>query len=152
MDRSAITLKQVVMNSDLQRPRALTIDVQRKIIELLAAGNYLQVACEASGLTYDCFRHWQKRWEQDDPIAQEFADFFKAIKVAVSHGECKALGDVRHGQQGWQSAAWFLERRFPNRWGKQERAPIPPPPKDLTALSDDDLERYRQEIETRARR
>lgn len=107
----------------LERVRALTPAVQKKIIDALLAGSYLYVACEAAGLTYHGYQHWQKRWNDGDPATSIFDDFFNAVKEASSVAEVVALKDVRAGAPGWQGNAWFLERRYPKRWGRKDRAP-----------------------------
>jgi hypothetical protein len=58
------------------KPTMLTPEVQAEIIEALDEGNYISVACDVAGLSYRAFRKWQERWENDDPEAEKFADFF----------------------------------------------------------------------------
>lgn len=111
-------------NTKLTRPYVLTPETQAKIIFSLASGNYIKTACESAGTTYECFRHWRSRWENDDPVAQEFNDFFVAVKKAVATGEENALRTVIGGDTGWQGSAWFLERRFPKRWGKRDQVTV----------------------------
>ena len=136
------------MGTQLQRPRALSREVQQRIITLLAEGNYLFVACEAAGLTYSGFRHWQRRWEDGDPVAQEFADFFESVKRAVAVGEVNALRELTAGDPGWQSRAWFLERRFPQRWGRKDRTPVQPkPPKPIDQMTPDELDAYERSLD-----
>jgi transposase len=107
----------------LARPAALTPEVQKAIVEALCDGNYLKVACSAAGITYAGFAWWRKRYEDGDPDAQVFADFFDAVKRAIAVSETRAVRDVRAGVMNWQSRAWLLERRFPSRWGKKDRTP-----------------------------
>lgn len=137
------------MTHDLARPTVLSPEVQLAIVTALAEGNYLATACQAAGITYSGFRWWQKRWEEGDPVAQRFADFFESVNRASAVAERSALGGVRAGSPGWQGEAWFLERRFPRRWGKRDRAPVPATPRDLTKMTDDDLERYQRELDGR---
>lgn len=128
------------MKTKLQRPYVLTPETQATIVLSLAEGNYIKTACEGAGTTYDCFRHWQRRWEEDDPVAQEFADFFKAVKKAVAQGEENALRTVVAGDTGWQGSAWFLERRFPKRWCKKDHLTLKSENVDVKTLTDAELE------------
>jgi len=127
----------------LRRPYVLTPEVQGSIIEFLTHGNFLRTACEAAGTTYRCFRHWQRRWEGGNPDAQIFADFLHAIKKAVALGEINALRNVLAGGPGWQGSAWFLERRFPERWARKDIIVVKGV-RDLSELTDDELNNYLQ--------
>lgn len=126
------------MSNSLELPTVLTDEVQKRILQLLSEGNFLKVACKAAGTTYRTFRWWQKRWEEDDPAARRFHEFFAAAEVASAVGECAALRVVRAGELGWQGSSWFLERRHPARWAKKQ-----PPPNQTTinveTLTDEQL-------------
>jgi transposase len=133
----------------LERPTVLTPEIQQEIVQALADGCYLSVACTAAGITVSGFNHWRLRWEQGDPDAQKFSDFFVAVKMASGVAERNALARLKQGPQNWQSLAWFLERRFPQRWGRKDREPVkspPPPDKPLEEMTDEELDRYHQQI------
>ena len=125
------------MGTQLARPTVLTPQRQVKILEYIKAGNYIVTACEAAGITTQIFYHWRKRWELGDSNAQAFDDFFSAIKIAASIAEAESLKDLKKGEPGWQAKAWFLERRFPKRWGKQDRAETQM--RDMSKASDEEL-------------
>jgi transposase len=136
------------MKNALELPTALSPEVQQRIVALLAEGNYLSTACGAAGITYHTFRWWQRRWQEGDPDAQRFDEFFRVVDVASKAAESNALGRIRTGEPNWQANAWFLERRFPQRWGRQERQALPvKPPKPLDQMTDDELARYREQVE-----
>lgn len=138
------------MGPPLALPTALTPDVQGKILDRLAEGNYLKVACAASGITYRSFWHWRRRWAGGDPVAVgRFDAFFRAVDQAVATGESNALAAVLRGKPGWQASALFLGRRFPERWGRKDRNRRPPrPPRDLGTMTDREFELYRAKVES----
>jgi len=111
------------MSSALDRPTVLTPIVQAAIVRRLRLGCFLRVACESAGLSYGTFASWRRRWSQDDPAARRFDRFFKLVEQASALGEIRALAVVLDGGPGWLSAAWFLSRRFPQRWGRRNRTP-----------------------------
>lgn len=120
------------------RPRALTKEVQEKILRYVTDGSYLNIACRAAGISYSAFAWWRKRCEEGDPDASWLADFFELIKDASAVAEVEAISHLRQGQPGWQANAWFLERRFRNRWaqaGKQDAGQ-----RDVSKLSTEELE------------
>jgi hypothetical protein len=136
--------------TELVLPAVLTEDLQQRIVNMLGEGNYLKVACEAAGTTYWTYWWWRRRWSSGDPETAHLDPFFRAVDQAIRIGEGSALRKLRQGAPGWQAQAWFLERRFPQRWGKQDRTPLPPKPnKPIDQMTDDEFERYRQEVEGR---
>src|SRR5437763_19752 len=101
----------------LTRPRVLTPDVQARIVGALAEGNYLSTACRAAGISTDTWYYWQRLCEAGVEHAQAYADFYGACAHASALVEASALAIVQSGRPGWKGSAWFLERRYPRRWG-----------------------------------
>ena len=49
-----------------------------------------------------------------------YRQFYDAVKEAEQTAELACLAEIR--QDGsWQSKAWVLERRYPERWGRKDR-------------------------------
>jgi hypothetical protein len=75
-------------------------------------------------------------------------EFLTAIKEAEAVAERGFLSRIiQHSQRQWTAAAWMLERRFPDRWKRQDgtqevklsgtvRNDGPAAPTDAKALSD----------------
>jgi hypothetical protein len=138
------------MGNELDKPHLLTEDKQLTIVEVLSKGNYLTVACTRAGISVDCFNYWRKLWETGHHSAQKYDKFFRACRMALAEAEVNALDQVRAGQSGWQGNAWYLERRFPTRWGKQDRAPVPTPDKNLKDMTDEELAKYQRDLERKS--
>lgn len=119
------------------RPKALTDETQRIILDAMASGMHLTPACDLAGISQDAVRYWQRLCESGAEHAQIYADFFGNIKRAVALAESQALGAISRGEPGWQSRAWFLERRFPKRWAVRKD---PESKQDVSGLSDEDLD------------
>jgi transposase-like protein len=106
-----------------------TPDRRQKIIEAIQAGNYNIVAARYGGITKDCFYKWMQRGEREQ--SGEYREFSDAVKDAEAVAEVRAealiqaaaLGDKKHPGQ-WQAAAWYLERRHPDRWSRKERVEL----------------------------
>jgi transposase len=137
------------MGTSLERPAVLTPDIQREIVQRLVTGSYLSVACRAVGIHISTFNHWRLRWEKGDPDAQAYADFFAACARASSVAESNAVAAIYEGAGAWQGRAWFLERRFPQRWGKKDRAPLPPPRprKPIAEMTAEELDVYERSLD-----
>ena len=52
----------------------------------------------------------------------------------------------------WRASAYFLERRYPDEWGPQNRRELPPTLPDLEAMSDAELDAYIAELQARVKR
>jgi hypothetical protein len=108
-----------VPSLSLPRPRVLTPDVQARIVRGLAEGSYLASACRAAGISTDTWYYWRRLCKNGVAHAQVYAGFYGACARASAVVEASALEVVRSGRPDWRRAAWFLERRFPERWGKR---------------------------------
>lgn len=97
------------------RPTKLDPDVADRLVLMVRAGNYLETAAAACGLSVSTVRDWIRKGQRagSGPL------FDLARRIEVAQGESEAL-DVnkllQHGQKDWRALAWRLERRFPERW------------------------------------
>lgn len=79
-------------------------------------GLYLETVAYRNRITPPTFYSWMKRGEAGEP---EYAGFFTRVKEAIGDAEGDLLTEVRRGEQGWQSRAWILERRWPAKYGRR---------------------------------
>jgi hypothetical protein len=102
------------------RKTKLTPEIERKLTSAIAAGNYHEVACSLAGISTSTFYSWMKKGEQAK--SGQFLDFREAIKKAEAIAEAKRIQMITEASEtNWQAAAWYLERRYPDRWGKQNK-------------------------------
>ena len=101
------------------RPSLLVPERQHRIVTAIAAGNSRDTAAAYAGVSSKTLFEWLKRGrESHSGVYYEFA---KAIEKADADAEVVAVGVIRtamHDQ--WQAAAWWLERKRPNEWGKRD--------------------------------
>ena len=102
------------------RPSKLTPELTAKMCEALGVGASIEQACRLSGIHKDTYFEWCKRAERDreDLGDGQYVDWKRKIDDANDHVELRALTEIRAGVDNWQSRAWFLERKFPDRWGR----------------------------------
>ena len=100
------------------RPTSLTPDVQAIILRRIRAGNYRHVAAAAAGVHRNTLINWE-RWGEEG--REPYAGFLCAMQKAEADAEARALRRVRMGGDGWQSMAWWLERRHATRWAARVR-------------------------------
>ena len=104
----------------MARPSKLTPERQQKLAEAIAAGNYYETACTYAGIDYTTFRLWMQKGEAQE--ATKYSEFFEAITRAEAEAENTAVQIWQKAMaDDWRAAQMFLERRHPDRWGKQDR-------------------------------
>jgi len=90
-----------------------TKDTVARIVETLESGDGRVAACKNAGIHYSTFLDW----------LENKAEFSESVKKAEEIG-----GDrIKDAQiqkiltnDSWQSAAWWLERRYPEQFAKRE--------------------------------
>ncbi len=109
----------------MARPSKLTAEVSEKIVRAIRAGNYPAVAAAHTGVHPSTYYRWMERGEldgdapEDDPYRRFRAEVERAIADAEAAEVGLVLKAARDGD--WRAAAWLLERRFSERWGRRER-------------------------------
>lgn len=95
-------------------PPKATVD---ELTRLLRAGAYLETAAAACDVTSATLRNWLKYARQGD---ERFAYAAAEIHKACAYAEHRALAFISAAAEtDWKAAAWFLEKRFPLRWGSR---------------------------------
>jgi hypothetical protein len=97
----------------------LTPEVQDKIVKALRAGNYRTTAAKVAGIHDATFYNWIK-WGEAQKKGRYF-EFFEAVKKAEAEGEAALIATINVASKDtWQAAAWILERKYPDRWGRKD--------------------------------
>lgn len=98
------------------RPRSeMTPENIDAILRGIRLGLHPERAAQAAGVSVGAFRMHKKR----------HPEFVMSIKEAESAAEQGFLGRIlKHTEKQWTAAAWILERRFPERWRKQETSDV----------------------------
>lgn len=106
--------------SKVGRKTKLTSQVQERIVQAIRGGNYAVVAARYAGIDESSFYGWLVRGEKEGTGL--YFEFFKAVKDAESAAEVEAVEEVRlASRESWQAGMTWLERKFPDRWGRRER-------------------------------
>ena len=94
----------------------LTREIQRKICDLLAAGNTVVTACDDAGIGSRTFHDWIERGEAE----QRGPNYEFCRAVARARAEAKRRLTARiisAAERDWKAAAWILEKLFPGEFG-----------------------------------
>lgn len=100
------------------RPTKLTPETQETILNAIRAGNYIETAAALAGISKETFYKWLRRGARAK--TGKHRDFVDAVEKAQAEAEALDLQIIRQAsKKHWQAAAWRLERRSPERWGRQ---------------------------------
>lgn len=134
------------------RPPKLSHEIIEKIVTAIRTGAYIETAAAYAGIHKATFYRWLKKGaeakrglhkELSDAIEKALADVELAdLQCVMKHAqgfETKKKVSYKKGdrvieereettvRREWQAAAWRLERRFPERWGRRQRTELTGP-------------------------
>ena len=95
---------------------------ERRILRGLKAGNTLRATADSAGIDRDTLRRWMDQGETDHQAGRdtEKSRLYGKIKKAMAVPVLANVARIQRAAQGgtWTAAAWWLERRHPEEWGK----------------------------------
>ncbi|WP_296789926.1 hypothetical protein [uncultured Methanobrevibacter sp.] len=114
----------------------LTPELQKKFCDAIENGDSILGACGYVGIDESTYYKWMKKAEE----AKGRSKFVK-FKECVDKAKAKALHNfeqviTRASTEHWQAAAWMLERRHPNMYGKRDKIEADVTHKGLSGLAD----------------
>lgn len=99
------------------RPTKLTPEVEEKILRALRGGNFREVAAAYAGVAKRTFLDWMKAGK-DNPDSR-MGEFRARVVEAEKGAELHAVATIiKAGGKDHRAMEWFLERKFPERWGR----------------------------------
>jgi hypothetical protein len=105
------------------RKPKLTPELQRRVVDIVRAGNYLEIAAAACGIHRSTLHRWLERGEQQSHGM--YREFYLAVERAQSEAELRDMLLIgKAAATDWRAAAWRLERRAPRRYGTQVQATL----------------------------
>ena len=106
----------------------LTPELQSKICKYIEDGNYAIHACQAVGIDESTFYDWLKRGDIDVTDGKDtiFSQFVQSIKEAAAKAILKHVANIALVAEAgeWTASAWFLERKYPDLFGKRTVEPV----------------------------
>lgn len=104
----------------MARPSKLTPEVQERIASLLRAGNTVEIASQAAGISPETYYAWMNRGLTDKPADKPYREFRSAVETARAESEAVLVTRIAKAAANgsWTAAAWLLERRNPAQWAK----------------------------------
>ena len=102
----------------------LTPETQDRVIQAIKMGNYQETAAAYAGISQSTFYGWLERGRNE--LGSIYSEFLEAVEKAKADSEVRdvALIEKAATDGSWQAAAWKLERKFPQKWGRVTRTEI----------------------------
>jgi transposase len=123
--------------------------VREKFLAAVAKGASYHLACGYAGFHYNTLRRWMLRGEALMELHEEqieshpdkiFYEFYCDVKRVESYAALTWLDKIDNASNiHWQAAAWKLERRYPQDYGRIS-------PEQTENEKDNSIEKAKQEV------
>lgn len=103
------------------RPTKLTKQMREEVVKLVKVGNYVETACAVVGISKNTYYDWLKK-ARESKRRNKYTIFRDEVEKAQAWSEARDVALIsRHAETNWRPAAWKLERKHPDRWGKDRK-------------------------------
>lgn len=109
------------------RPTKYVPEIIEKVLNAIAVGAPFTHACNYAGISFETFNEWRK----------QYSEFSESVKEAEGKAVVGWLARIEQAAKdgNWTAAAWKLERRYPETFGRRDKVTV-----DVKQL-DSDIER-----------
>ena len=93
-----------------------------RLLDAITKGLTINDACEYAGISEQTYYNWLNKDVssiKNEEDKKKYLEFLESLKKAQSECQMYCL-DFLMKDKSWQSKAWVLERRFPDRWAKKD--------------------------------
>lgn len=109
------------------KPAVLDPVVRAKILTALRTMAPLSVAARCAGLTGRAVELWLQK-ARTPGTRRVYRTFAAEVEKAEAEAEVFMAGTIAaKARKEWTAAAWLLERKYPERWGRRERFEVSGP-------------------------
>jgi transposase len=109
----------------MSRRTKLTEEVIETASKLIRAGNYQKVVAQYIGVDESTWYRWLQKGEKAKNKRSIYYKFYKAVKKAEAEAHARNVAVIQQAAQTqWQAAAWWLERKYPELWGRKDKLGI----------------------------
>lgn len=143
------------MNSYQREEPKLKLTKERinLVADALRKGAIIKQACACAGISDTSYHNWYKEFKENrlepldpdeslgaNPNREELLSYFVRETTTALNGYASRLLEKIHEASSWQSAAWILERRFPEDFGR--RAAVKPAETDVEVKTESETTVY----------
>lgn len=103
----------------MSRRTKLNPSTQESIIKSLKAGNSRRDSALFAGVSEQTFYTWLKKGRNGKA---PYVEFLEAVEKAEATACVRNVAIIQKAAADtWQAAAWWLERKRPDEWGRRQR-------------------------------
>lgn len=98
----------------------LSKDLISKLSILIKNGAYIETAAAAVGISKDSFYRWLRngKKEEGSELEKELSYAVMQASAISEINDLEIISKAAKSPNGWKAAAWRLERKFPEKWGR----------------------------------
>ena len=105
----------------MARTLTLTKVVHNRIIAAVRNGASVEVAAQAAGVSKSAVYNWLA-WGREPDAEPHFVELVEALEKASGENQTRLIAVIQKATATtWQAAAWMLERKYPDQWGRKDR-------------------------------
>lgn len=103
--------------------RKYNADRHVTIVDAVRSGNSLSTSFRLAGINPDTGFEWMKFGRENPEHYFEYAALVQDIEQALAEYEASRVSLISTAADtgSWQAAAWWLERRNPETWGRHDK-------------------------------
>ena len=107
----------------MPRPK-LDPTLTQRLVDLIRAGNYLEVAATAAGIHRSTLHRWMRHGRAQK--RGRYRKFLSAVEKAQAESESRDVAIIaKAASDDWKAAAWRLERKQPRHYGPRVAVSTP---------------------------
>lgn len=96
------------------------IKTASRLIEL---GNTVKNIYGALGISKQTWYNWLDKGKKAK--SGIYKKFYEEVEAAESRAEARFVTMIsKAAEENWQAAAWWLERKYPERWGRKDKVDL----------------------------
>ena len=101
------------------RPPKFNQETLDTIVRAIRGGNYVETAAAMAGVSKSTLYDWLKQGARAK--TGKLKEFSDAVNQAQGEAEARDVLTIGGAAKlDWRAAAWRLERKFPDRWGRRD--------------------------------
>ncbi len=108
----------------MPRKSKLTSELIKEAYKLVAAGNYIKDVYPILGIDESTWYRWLSEGEKAKSGLKR--EFYETIKKAEKDAIARNVALIQRAAQdgNWQAAAWWLERKYFEDWGRKDKVDL----------------------------
>lgn len=111
-------------------PRKFTRATRKAILEGVASGLFPSTAAGLAGVSASALSQWLTQGRDHPETYPDKAKFVLDMEQAEAVAESGMFDKIKEAadeEKDWKAAAWLLERRKPERWGRANKVEVSGP-------------------------